>query len=61
MTEENQMDEMLDALYEEYVAEGFDFNTDQSLNDIFLMIFKDAFMTAVSIYESQEEEESDEE
>ena len=60
MSEEEQMEEIIDGLYDEYVEEGFDFNTSQSLDDIFRMIFKDAFMAAVNIYESQEEESEEE-
>ena len=57
MSEEEQMEAIIDGLYDEYVEGGFDFNTEQSLDDIFRMIFKDAFMAAVNIYESNEEEE----
>jgi len=59
MSEEEQMEEIINGMYDEYVEGGFDFNTSQSLDDIFRMIFKDAFMAAVSIYESQEEEGED--
>ena len=59
MSEEEQMEEIIDNMYDEYVEGGFDFTTSQSLDDIFRMIFKDAFMAAVNIYESQEEGEEE--
>jgi hypothetical protein len=59
MSEEEQMEVIIDGLYDEYVEGGFDFTTSQSLDDIFRMIFKDAFMAAVNIYESQEEGEEE--
>ena len=60
MSEEEQLDEMVDEMFESYCEGGFDFDTDQSLNDIFKMIFNDAVRMTLSVLESQEEEEHEE-
>lgn len=60
MSNEEQLDEMLDEMFETYCDGGFDFDTDQSLNDIFKMIFDDAVRMTLSILEGQEEEAQEE-
>jgi len=60
MTNENmeeKLDELVEDMFETYIEDGFDFNTDQSLNDIFFMIFNDAVQMTLKVLEENSEEE----
>lgn len=57
MSEEEQMEAMIDEMFEEYAEGGFDLTTDQSLNDVFKMIFSDAVHMTISVLESADQEE----
>jgi len=64
MTNENmeeKLDELVEDMFETYIEDGFDFNTDQSLNDIFFMIFNDAVQMTLKVLEENSEEEETEE
>lgn len=60
MSEEEQMDQMIDEMFDDYIKDGFDFNTSQSLHDIFKGIFKDAVELTIAVFESAEDEEEEE-
>jgi len=63
MVEENiegQLGELVEDMFETYIEDGFDFNTDQSLNDIFFMIFNDAVQMTLKVLEENSEEEETE-
>lgn len=54
---EEQMKEMIDDMFEEYLEGGFDFTTEQSLEEIFKGIFSDAVSMTIEILESADNEE----
>jgi len=58
---EDQMKEMIDEMFEEYLEGGFDFTTEQSLEEIFKGIFSDAVAMTIDILESAETEDEVEE
>lgn len=58
MSDEEQLSEMIDEMFDGYIEDGFDFNSSQSLEDIFRNIFTDAVHMTVAILEGDEEEES---
>jgi len=51
--EDFEIDEYIDELYENYVQEGLDFNTDQTLHDIFKQIFGDAVKLTIKDVENE--------
>jgi hypothetical protein len=57
---EEQLAEMIEEMYEEYTESGFDFTTEQSLDEIFKGIFTDAVNMTVAVLDSLEEEEDEE-
>jgi len=54
MSEEEQFDNMIEDMFKEYCKDGFDFNTEQSLHDIFKKIFRDAVMATLNTLEEPE-------
>jgi len=56
MSDEEQLSEMIDEMFDGYIKDGFDFNSSQSLEDIFRNIFTDAVHMTVAILEGDEEE-----
>ena len=54
------MKEMIDEMFEEYLEGGFDFTTEQSLEEIFKGIFSDAVAMTIDILESAETEDEEE-
>ena len=56
MSDEEQLSEMIDEMFDGYIEDGFDFNSSQSLEDIFRNIFTDAVHMTVGILEGDEEE-----
>jgi len=58
MSDEEQLSEMIDEMFDGYIEDGFDFNSSQSLEDIFRNIFTDAVHMTVAILEGDEEEGS---
>jgi len=61
MSDEKQLEEMIEEMFDEYLDGGFDFDTSQSLEDIFKNIFTDAVNMTIAVLESSEEEEEKEE
>ena len=55
MTEEQEIDEMINSMFENYMEGGFDFNSDMSFTEVFKQIFVDAVNMTISVYESEEE------
>jgi len=51
--EDFEIDEYIDELYDNYVQEGLDFNTDQTLHDIFKQIFGDAVKLTIKDVENE--------
>jgi hypothetical protein len=56
LSDEEKLSAMIGDMFETYIEGGFDFNTDQSLNDIFLMIFSDAVQMTLNVLEGDDEE-----
>jgi len=56
---EEKLEELVEDMFETYIEDGFDFNTDQSLNDIFFMIFNDAVQMTLKVLEENSEEDDD--
>ena len=57
MNEEDQLDEMIQDMFEGYLDGGLDFTSSQSLEDIFKGIFSDAVKMTISVLEEDEDEE----
>jgi len=57
MSEEEQLDEMIQDMFEGYLDGGLDFTSSQSLEDIFKGIFSDAVKMTISVLEEDEDEE----
>lgn len=55
MSEEEQLDEMIQEMFESYLEDGFDFTSSQSLEDIFRVIFSDAVRLTIKVLEEEEE------
>jgi len=53
--EQQQLEQMVSEMFDEYMDGGFDFTTSQTLEDIFRQIFIDAVTMTVEIYENEEE------
>jgi len=54
MTEEEELKVEVDQMFEEYLEGGFDFNSSQSLEDIFRKIFTDAVNLTIDVYEKED-------
>jgi len=52
-----ELDKLVEDMFDNYIEGGFDFNTSQSLHDIFKGIFKDAVKMTIDVYENEEDEE----
>ena len=55
VSEEEQLDELVENLYEEYQRDGFDLNTDMTFDEVFKKIFGDAVGITIDILEKAEE------
>jgi len=51
------LENLVEDMFSTYTEGGFDFNTDQSLNDIFFMIFSDAVQMTLNVLEEGSETE----
>jgi len=60
-TSEDQLNKIVEDMFEKYIENGFDFNTDQTLNNIFFMIFSDAVQMTLSVLEENSKEKETEE
>lgn len=54
--DEAQLSEMIDEMFEQYMEDGFDFNTEQSFGEVFKDIFSDAVRMTIEVLEASEEE-----
>jgi len=60
MNEEDQLDEMIQDMFEGYLDGGLDFTSSQSLEDIFKGIFSDAVKMTIDVLEEAEDDEEGE-
>jgi len=58
--DEAQLNEMIEDMFEEYMSDGFDFNTEQSFGEVFKDIFSDAVRMTIEVLEASDEEDEDE-
>ena len=59
MSEDTELESMIREMFEDYNKNGFDFNSDQSLNDIFFGIFSDAVNMTIDMLGEQDNLESE--
>jgi len=57
MSEEEQVLEMIEEMYEEYIEGGFDFSTSDTFDEIFKRIFTDAVQMTIAVFEQEDETE----
>jgi len=55
MSDEEQLEEMINNMYADYTEEGFDFSTSDTFDEIFKRIFTDAVNMTLKILEESEE------
>jgi len=59
MSEEQEVQEMVDAMFDEYMANGFDFTSDMTFDEVFKTIFSDAIMIALAAFEEESDLEEE--
>ena len=57
MSEEEQLSEMIDEMFEDYMNGGFDFNSDMSFTEVFKQVFTDAVNMTITVLEGAEKQE----
>jgi len=60
--EENiELNNMIEDMFNEYMADGFDLNTDMTFDEIFKKVFSDAVLIAMDTFEEGQYEDLEEE
>jgi hypothetical protein len=54
MSDEEELKTRIQGMFEDYLGDGLDFNSSQSLEDIFRNIFTDAVNLTIKVYEKDE-------
>jgi hypothetical protein len=57
MSKEEQLLEMIDEMFSNYMDGGFDFNSDMTFTEVFKQIFSDAVKATIDILEQSSEGE----
>ena len=57
MTEEEELNNMIEGLYQDYIQDGFDFDTQMTFDEVFRKIFSDAVACTLKVLEDDEKEE----
>ena len=55
MSEEEELNEMISDLYNEYISGGFDFSSSDTFDEVFKRIFTDAVNITLKVLEEKEE------
>jgi len=50
----DEMYEMIDEMYQDYIKDGFDFNTSDTFDEIFKRIFTDAVTLTLKVLDEEE-------
>jgi hypothetical protein len=56
MSEEEQLTEMIDEMFDEYMSDGFDFNSSMSFDEVFRQVFEGAVTMTMKILEEEQED-----
>lgn len=60
MTEQEELEEMINDMFESYLEGGFDFNSDMTFTEVFKQVFNDAVRMTMDILENAEIEDEEE-
>lgn len=55
-----ELNEMIAEMFDNYLEGGMDLDTEQSLQDVFFMIFSDAVNMTIAVLDAEEDEEESE-
>lgn len=56
MNENEEFQNMIDEMFDEYIKDGFDFNSSMTFEEVFKTIFTDAITIAINTLDAESDE-----
>jgi hypothetical protein len=59
MEKKEELDQMIEEMFEDYMSKGFDFNSDMSFTEVFKKIYSDAVNMTIEILENIDDDDDE--